>query len=204
MNVVVTLQKEGIGNLFNSGASQDAKQSDVMAYHLYQGGLGLPNRDYYFNTDARTTKIRSGYANYVKQVFQLLGYDSISAKQKAEEHIQLETELAKSSRKLEDLRDPYMNYNKFAISQLSTLTPSISYWENITVKKGVKNIDSVIVGQPEFYKNLDKELNTIPIETWKNYLKFHLIRSTAPYLDSTTYRSYFNFYGTTLRGRIKT
>ena len=202
LNVAADFQSEGIGNLYNSSASQDAKQSDVIAYHLYQGGLGLPNRDYYFNTDARTLKIRNGYSNYLKEVFQLLGNDSVTAKKKAEEHIKLETELARSSRKLEDLRDPYMNYNKFAIGQLSTLTPSIS-WNTLLIKKGVKHIDSVIVGQPEFYKNLDKVLNTTPIETWKNYLRFHLIRSTAPYLDSSTYHSYFNFYGTTLRGALK-
>ena len=202
LNVVADFQIKGIGSLFNSGAGQDAKHSDVMAYHLYQGGIGLPNRDYYFNSDARTVKIRSGYVKYVTEVFELLGYDNNTAKSKAEEHIKLETNLAKSSRKLEDLRDPYSNYNKFAISQLQILTPSIA-WKSILAKKGVRKIDSVIIGQPEFYKNLEVALNSIDIATWKDYLRFHLIRSTAPYLDSTTYKSYFNFYGTTLRGALK-
>ncbi|HEV7620429.1 MAG TPA: M13 family metallopeptidase [Flavisolibacter sp.] len=199
INVASDLQIKGIGNMFSSGAGQDAKQSDVMAYYLVQGGLGLPNRDYYFNTDDRTVKIRKAYSDYVTQVFMMLGSDKTAALKKSAEIIKLETELAKSSRKLEDLRDPYSNYNKFAITDLSRLTPSIS-WKEMLARKNVKHIDSVIVGQPEFYKELEVALNTTPIETWKDYLRFHLIASTAPYLDNAAYQSYFNFYGRTLRG----
>ena len=202
LKVVADLHIKGIGCVFNSGASQDAKQSDKMSYYLGQGGLGLPNRDYYFNEDARTVKIRNGYAGYVTSVFELLGSSREIAVKKREEHIKLETELAKSSRKLEELRDPYRNYNKFAVKELAGLTPSIK-WNSLLSEQGVKNIDSVIVGQPEFYKELEVALRQTPIETWKDYLKFHLIRSTASYLDNSVYMPYFNFYGTTLRGALK-
>ena len=171
--MVADFHTKGISGMFSSYAGQDAKQSDVMAYYLNQGGLGLPNRDYYFNKDQRTSKIRSAYAKYVQEVFRLLGADQVTALKKTKSHIQLETSLAKASRKLEDLRDPYRNYNKFAISQLSDLTPVIS-WTELLARNGVKNIDSVIVGQPEFYRELQVALKNTPIETWKDYLRFHL------------------------------
>lgn len=201
-NVIAQLHIKGIGNTFNEGVYQDAKNSDVMAYYLNQGGIGLPNRDYYFNTDQRNKDIRAAYARYVTSVFQLLGADSTVASKKSTAHIVLETRLAKASRKLEDLRDPYRNYNKFAIANLKSLTPSID-WASMLAQKGVKSVDSVIVGQPEFYKELEAALKTTPLPVWQDYLRFHLIRSTAPYLDSVTYQQNFDFYGKTLRGAQK-
>ncbi|RYY90904.1 MAG: M13 family peptidase, partial [Chitinophagaceae bacterium] len=150
LGVLADFQVKGIGGGFSAGVYQDAKNSDAMAFYLNQGGLGLPNRDYYFNTDSRTAGIRTAYADYVRGVFQTLGGDSVSARQKATQHLQLETRLAKASRKLEDLRDPYRNYNKMAIGDLNKLCPSIN-WNTMLDKQHVKKIDSVIVGQPEFY-----------------------------------------------------
>ena len=132
---------------FSNGVYQDAKNSDVMAYYLSQGGLGLPNRDYYFNTDERTTKVRNEYPNYITKVFVLMGVDEAAAKAKATNIIALETRLAKSSRKLEALRDPYANYNKMAISQLNKMAPKTD-WPAYLKEMGVQRIDSVIVGQP--------------------------------------------------------
>lgn len=201
-NVIAQLHIRGVGNTFNEGVYQDAKNSEVMAYYLNQGGLGLPNRDYYFKTDQRNKDIRVAYDRYVTSVFQLLGADSTTASKKSKSHMALETRLAGASRKLEDLRDPYRNYNKFAITDLKSLAPSID-WASMLAKKGVKSIDSVIVGQPEFYKELEAALKTTPLPVWQDYLRFHLIRSTAPYLDSLTFQQYFDFYGKTLRGAQK-
>jgi putative endopeptidase len=198
-HVVADFHSKGIGGLYNDAVYQDAKKSDVMAYYLSQGGLGLPNRDYYFNTDARTQKIRTAYSVFVADMFRLLGDDAETAKRKSEEHIKMETRLAQSSRKLEALRDDYANYHKYAIKDLYKLAPVID-WPGMLARKGVKNIDSVIVGQPEFYQELGKSLASFPIESWKDYLRFHLLRSTASYLDSATYHTYFKFYGTTIRG----
>ncbi|RYZ21320.1 MAG: M13 family peptidase [Chitinophagaceae bacterium] len=197
--VLSDFQTKGIGGGFDAGVYQDAKNSDVMALYFNQGGLGLPNRDYYFNTDARTTGIRQGYQEYVREVFQTLGNDSMSARQKAALHLQLETRLASASRKLEDLRDPYRNYNKMAVSSLSALCPSIN-WPSFLKQQGVKGIDSVIVGQPEFYKELDAALRGTPVPVLQDYLRFHLLRSTASDLDSSTYLQYFRFYSTKIRG----
>lgn len=201
-HVIAQLQVKGINNSFSEGVYQDAKNSDVMAYYLNQGGLGLPNRDYYFKNDQRNKDIRTAYARYVTSVFELLGADSSLAQKKSAAHIALETKLAEASRKLEDLRDPYKNYNKFAVKDLGRLAPSID-WPAMLSQKGVKSVDSVIVGQPEFYKALEASLKTVPLPVWQDYLRFHVIRSSAPYLDSTTYQQYFTFYGKTLRGAQK-
>jgi putative endopeptidase len=202
LNVAADFNIKGIATLFSDGIYQDAKNSDVMAYYLNQGGLGLPNRDYYFINDKRTSDIRKAYAKYVATVFTTLGDDSATAIEKSRMHLLLETRMAKASRKLEELRDPYKNYNKYAVSGLPKLTPSIN-WPTSFEKKQIKNIDSVIVGQPEFYKELEASLKSVPIEIWKDYMRFHLIKTSASHLDSVTYQTFFNFYGTALRGIIK-
>ncbi|RYY40538.1 MAG: M13 family peptidase [Chitinophagaceae bacterium] len=199
LDVVADLQVKGIGAGFNPGVYQDAKNSDVMALYLNQGGLGLPNRDYYFNNDARTAGIRNAYTQYVRSVFAALGSDSLTAMQQAATHVALETRLAKSSRKLEDLRDPYRNYNKMTVADLGKLCPAID-WPALLRKEDVTGVDSVIVGQPEFYVELDATLRSTPLPVLQDYVRFHLVRATAPYHDSTTYGNYFNFYGKTIRG----
>ena len=201
LHVLADFQIKGIGSGFSAGVGQDSKNSDVYAYYLNQGGLGLPNRDYYFKNDERTQKIRAAYKDYLTKVFQYFAPNKQEAQNWATAHFDFEKRLADSSRKLEDLRDPYKNYNKYAIKDLGKLSPSINWTEMLT-RKGVKTIDSVIVGQPEFFRAFEKNLTT-NLLTWKNYLRFHLIRSTAAYLDHTTYQQYFDFYGKTLRGALK-
>jgi putative endopeptidase len=189
----------GVGVFFGEGPGQDEKNSDVMAYHMSQGGLGLPNRDYYFNTDERTTKIRNEYPNYLRRVFMLMGADSVLASSKAASVVAMETKLASQSRKLEDLRDPYKNYNKMAISGLKTISPTIE-WPSLLDMMGVKHIDSVIIGQPEFYKQLDKVISTENIQTLRDYMAFHLVQSFAAYLSSPFVNVNFEFYSKTIRG----
>ncbi len=192
INEVADLKMKGVNCLFGDYVAQDDKNSDVMAYKLDQGGLGMPNRDYYFKTDARTANIRKAYKEYLIKIFKQLGDDSVAAQKATDAVYNLETKLASASRKLEDLRDPYRNYNKMSGQQLSLLAPVVN-WDNYTKDIGIKKLDSVIVGQPEFYKALNNELNSTPIADWKNYLQFHLIRSFSNYLDSTSFNNAFNF-----------
>jgi putative endopeptidase len=202
LEVNADFHNKGIGVLYDDGIYQDARNSEVMALHLNQGGLGLPNREYYFGTDERTAGIREAYKKHVARVFQLLGNDSAAAQRMSAAHYALETRLAKASRKLEDLRDPYANYNKFAVSDMKSLTPTID-WNYQFNKAGINKLDSVIVGQPEFYKELDAALRTSPLEDWKNYFRFHLIRSMGAFLDDSIVNERFNFYGITLYGAKK-
>jgi len=189
----------GVRALIGPRVSQDDKNSDKMALYLYQSGLGLPNRDYYFNTDTRTKNIRRAYQRHVASTFKLLGQDSTTANANAARVLALETTLAKSSRKLEALRDPYKNYNKLTLAQLDKLTPGVS-WQSWFSQLGVTKVDTVIVGQPEFYQTVGQLLKTKPVDDWKAYLSWQVAREFAPTLSQPFVEENFHFYGTTLRG----
>ena len=199
MAQVAKMHTYGANVFFGEGVQQDAKNSDLMAYGLGQGGIGLPERDYYFNTDPRTTAIRNAYPKYIATMLALTGIDSNEAAKKATDIIALETKLAKASRKLEDLRDPYANYNKMAISDLKKLSPGID-WPTTLKQIGVTKVDSVIVGQPEFFKGLDQVLATEKLQTVKDYLTLNLVRTFASDLSKPFEQANFDFYGKTLRG----
>jgi putative endopeptidase len=189
----------GVRALIGPRVSQDDKNSDKMALYLHQSGLGLPNRDYYFNTDTRTKNIRRAYVRHIANTFKLLGQDSTTANANAARVMALETALAKSSRKLEALRDPYKNYNKMTLAQLDKLTPGLD-WKTWFGQMGATNVDSVIVGQPEFYQTVGQLLKTKPVDDWKAYLTWQVTREFAPTLSQPFVDENFRFYGTTLRG----
>lgn len=198
LTVGADFKTKGINCFFNDYVAQDDKNSEMMAYKLDQGGLGMPNRDYYFNTDDRTAKVRTAYKEYLTKTFKQLGNDESTAQKNATAVYTLETKLAKDSRKLEDLRDPYKNYNKMNWVGLAELAPTIN-WNDFANNTGISKVDSVIVGQPEFYTALSNEIRITPLDDWKNYLRFHLIQSSAAYLDSTSFNNYFE-YRKTLSG----
>ena len=197
--VLAMHQTLGVGPVFGSYILQDEKRSDQQALHFYQGGLGLPDRDYYFNTDARTTNIRNEYVKHLAAMFALMGDDSTKAAKNAAVVMKLETGLAKASRKLEDLRDPYLNYNKMQLTALNSLTPSID-WQNLLEGMHIYNVDSVIVGQPEFFKAVEKSLKSNSIDDWKVYLRWHLVNAFASYLSKPFEQQNFSFYGMTMSG----
>ena len=192
INTVADLDKIGVSALFSSYVSQDDKKSDEMAFKLDQGGLGLPERDYYFNTDSSTTNIRKAYVAHIAKILEFQGRDSISASKTASDILAMETKLAKVSRKLADLRDPYSNYHKMAITDLKKLSSSID-WVTILKNIGVTKIDSVIVGQPEFFKSLDVILKSTPINTWKDYLTYRLVNSFSNALPEKYGVEAFNY-----------
>ena len=189
----------GVRALIGPRVGQDDKNSDKMALYLRQSGLGLPNRDYYFNTDSRTKKVRAEYLKYVAGTFQLLGQPAAMAQANAARVIALETTLAKSSRKLEALRDPYANYHKMSIAQLDKLTPGLD-WKTWLGQLEFTQVDTVIVGQPEFYQTVGQLLKTKPLDDWKAYLTWQVARTFAPTLSQPFVDQNFHFYGTVLRG----
>ena len=198
ISVAAEFHTKGINVFFSDYVAQDDKNSEVMAYQLAQGGLGMPNRDYYFNTDERTAGVRKAYQTYLLKTFMQLGDDSATAKKNAKAVYDLETRLAKSSRKLAALRDPEKNYNKITREALNKLATDLN-WPFYLQKIGVNKLDYAIVGQPEFFTTLDHELVNTPLDDWKNYLRFHLVRASANFLDKTTYDNYFD-YRKTLSG----
>jgi putative endopeptidase len=192
IDVVADMHRKGAGVMFADGVGQDDKNSEANAYFISQGGLGMGNRDYYFDTDEKSASVRKAYQTYVDATFKQLGDDAATASQNTAKLVQLETRLAKASRKLADLRDPYKNYNKMHVSALQATSPSFT-WSVYLDKIGVHKLDSVIVGQPEFLTAFNKELTATPIADWKNYLRFHLVRRNAAYLDSTTFMNSFRY-----------
>ncbi len=197
VDVITYLHSIGISVGFDLGVYQDMKNSEVNAFYIGQGGLGLPNRDYYFNTDARTVKIVKDYKG--KHLPSMLNFINPDYKAASIAVYNLEKALALKSRKLEDLRDPYANYNKMTLQQLQKLTPGVK-WQVVFKQLGIKT-DSVIVGQPEFFTQLNKLLKSTPLATWKNYLRVHVLSSYAEYLNTDVNKENFRFYGFVLRGK---
>ena len=188
----------GVRNFIGSGVSQDAKNSTKMMLHFRQAGLGLPNRDYYFKTDARTSKIRDDYAQH--HIPAMLSLSGLTEPAGASAAFNIEKALADSSRTLVALRDPYRNYNKMAVAKFNQLTPHIN-WTGLLPKLGLNSVDSVIVGQPEYYQALDKALTTYPVAEWKAYLRWKLISAYAVFLNKDVEDENFRFSGTVLSGR---
>ncbi len=189
----------GSGAGFGFYVGQDDKNSAKNAIFLHQGGLGLGQRDYYFNTDEETVTIRTEYVKHVQKMMELIGVKQDLASKNAASIMKLETDLAKASRKLEALRDPIKNYNKMSIAQLNGITPNIDW--NVTLKDfGIAKVDTVIVGQPEFYKALNGMLKSYAIEDWKTYLKWDLVNTYASYLNKEVEDQNFKFYSTVMSG----
>jgi putative endopeptidase len=185
--------------LFGFGVGQDDRISSKNAIFIYQGGLSLPDRRYYFDTDTSAVKIRHKFVEHVTNMFKILGYDASKAKQAADNLMKLETAIAKACRKREDTRDPIKNYNKLSFKQLVASTPELD-WNVFMDGTGLHNVDTVVVGQPEFLTALNGHLKSVSLADWKNYLKFNFIRGLARYLDDKTFLESFSFYNTTLRG----
>ena len=202
MASIAHLHTIGASPAFTFYLGQDDKISTKYALFLGQGGLGLGDRDYYFNTDERTVSIRNEYVKHLQAMMKLIGQDEVSATKNAGTIMKLETDLAKASRKLEVLRDPIKNYNKMTVADLSKSTPNIS-WKAILPVFGVAKADTIIVGQPEFYKALNSLVKTYSIEDWKTYLKWDLVNSYASYLNSAIENQNFKFYSTVLNGVSK-
>lgn len=196
LKVITNLHQIGVPVAFDLGIYQDMKNSEVNALYLSQGGLGLPNRDYYFNKDAQTLKVANDYKT--KHLVRMLAYLNPNFSSSATAVYSLEKQLATKSRKLEDLRDPYENYNKMSIASLNKLTPKIN-WNTVFSAMSIQT-DSVIVGQPEFFIQLNKLLSNTPLSTWKNYLRFHLLSNYAGYLHKKVNNEDFRFYGKVVRG----
>ena len=185
--------------MFSFYVTQDDRISSKNAIFIWQGGLSLPDRSFYFAEDVRAVGIRQKFLEHLANTFRIIGYSESVAKETAQRLMKLETAVARTSRKREDTRDPLKNYNKIAYRNLQHSTPELD-WSEFMKGVGLQNVDTVIVGQPEFLSALNGYLKSFPLEDWKNYLKYQLVRGLGGYIDDRTYIELFNFYSTTLRG----
>lgn len=149
---VMTEYQNGDAAMFRMGVSPDDKNSNLERLQFNQGGLGLPNRDYYLNTDPKSKEILAQYEAYITKVFTLSGVSEADAKAKAKSIVALETKMAKASKSRVELRNPQANYNLFALNDFNKMVPTLELKSNLD-KLGYE-VDTVLVGQPEFFKKL--------------------------------------------------
>jgi putative endopeptidase len=191
--------KEGDGFLFALYVGPDDRISTKNAVNLGQASLNLPNRDYYFNADSATLNIRKKYLEYIVKLFTLTGTDQGTAKKNADAILKLETEIAASHSTPVELRDPVKNYNKYAVADLQKELPDLNL-RDILNRMLIKT-DTVLVGQPKYYKALNTLLKSQPLDVWKAKLKFKAISDAAPALSKDFRDARFDFYGKTLSGQ---
>lgn len=196
---VARLHSQGTRVLFFFSSEQDDKNSQQVIGAAGQGGLGLPDRDYYIKEDDKSKQIRDQYVEHVTNMMQLAGDSPEQAAAEARTVMGIETAMARASKTRVELRDPESNYHKMEPAQLRGLTPDFS-WETYFRNVGFPSIHAVNVGQPEFFQALDKQLKTAPLADWKVYLRWHLIHTSAPALSAKFVDENFSFYGRTLTG----
>ena len=196
--VVAAFHSEGIGGIFGAGVGPDAKNSSIYAFELRQGGLSLPDRDYYLKDSFAPQ--REAYLAHVTRMFTLLGEKPDDAATNAATVLDIETELAKASRTRVELRDPNKNYNKFSTAELVQKNPAIQ-WKVYLSSRDIKELPYAIVGQPEFFDAVDKLAQGRPLDDWKVYLRWHLLHNAAPFLPSAVEDENFAFFGKTLSGQ---
>jgi endothelin-converting enzyme/putative endopeptidase len=184
---------------FRAGTDQDALDSSLVIVSVDAGGLGLPDRDYYLKTDAKSVKLREQYIEYIEHLDMLAGASERQAKADADATLQIETALATASLTRVQRRDPHNLYHMMVITDLDKLTPSID-WTAFLSAHGATTVAKLNVSQPEFMRALQTELSTEPVDALQAYLRFHLLTATAPYLAQPFSNTYFDFYSKTLRG----
>ena len=193
------LQSSRSNAIFGFGSNQDFANSEQVIAFASAGGLGLPDRDYYTNTDPKSEETRAKYLEHVARMFELLGDAPAAAKAEAQTVMQIETTLAKASLTQVELRDPYKQFHKMAWPKLASMTHSFgwtAYWK----ASGLPAVGMVNVTEPAFFAEVEKQLNARPLSEWKTYLRWHAVHNRAPYLSSAFVKEDFDFFSKHLRG----
>jgi putative endopeptidase len=189
----------GLHALFGFASGQDDKDSTRIIAQAFQGGLGLPDRDYYTKQDQPSKGLRQQYVEHIAKMFTLMEESASQATTHAQKVLAIETSLAKQARTRSELRDPQRNYNKMSLAQLQALTPDFN-WTDYLIELKLTNPGDINVGQPDFFKAANELLKTTSLDEWKAYLRWHLIKDMAPMLSSDFVNENFRFYEATLRG----
>jgi putative endopeptidase len=192
------LNKKGISGMMGFYVYSDFKNSNANTCYLGQTGLGLPDKDFYF--EAQYEPIKKEYTEHIERMFICLGQTAVEAKTNAQIIMKIETELAKVSQNATEQRDVEKQYNPISSIQLKVLRPNIN-WDVYFLTIGIKTPDILVLNQPKFYEGLNTTINTISIPEWKVFLKWKLISEAAPYLSSNFVNESFKFNGTVLAGK---
>ncbi|HEY0042135.1 MAG TPA: M13 family metallopeptidase [Flavisolibacter sp.] len=184
VNEIATLRTKGVASpLFGMFVAQDRKNVNLYIPQIGQGGTTLPDRDYYIKNDARSNTIRTAYRTHLEKMFSLVGENAATAAYSADAIMRIETALAKAQMSRVEMRDPYKTYNKFAVKDLSVQTPGLE-WSSLLKQMKVQGADTVLVSNPSFLKTADILLTALPLQDWKTYLRWNVLRGAAPYLSN--------------------
>jgi putative endopeptidase len=196
---IAHLHELGIGAFFRFTSNQDAKNSTMVIAQAFQGGLGMPDRDYYTKEDAASKKLRDQYVEHMTKMFTLAGDQADKAAEHANKVMALETSLAKPARTRVQLRDPQKNYNKMKQAELQALTPDWN-WADYFKELKLTEPGEINVGQPDFFQAANQVFASTPIDDWKIYLRWHLLHSMAGSLSRDFVDEDFGFFTKTLTG----
>jgi putative endopeptidase len=193
------LQQQGFSVLFRFTSNQDAKDSTQVIAWALQGGLGLPERDYYLRADEKSKKLRDDYSKHVAKMLELLGDSPEKATAEAATVMSIETSLAKASMSNVDLRDPNKTYHKMTIAEVQSVTPNFS-WDTYLRDLGHADVRELNVAQPDFFAALNTQLTSTPLGDWKTYFRWHVVDSAAPGLPEKFVNEDFDFRSRILTG----
>ncbi len=194
------LQTFGLSPFFYVFSNADKKNSEMVIANIYQSGLGLPDRDYYFRTDEESKQLREAYMTHLTKMFVFLKDAPEVAAKNAQTIMKIETQLAKASLTQVENQDPQKTYNKMTVDALGKLTPNID-WKAYLKNIGYPEITEINIYQPGFLKELSSMMNTVAVDDWKAFMRWSLINSTAAYLSRDFEDQNFDFYYRTLSGQ---
>jgi putative endopeptidase len=192
VTTLAVLRREGMGASFGFSGQPDYKHSSMTIAGASQGGLGLPDRDYYRRTDSATTALRAAYLTHVSRTLQLLGDAPATADSESARIMALETALANASLTRVQLRDPSARYHKMSLAQADAITPHLD-WAAFMKAAGAPAADSINIAQPDFFKGLDSLLTAVPVADWQAYLRWHVARGASTALSSAFVNEAFTF-----------
>jgi predicted metalloendopeptidase len=196
---VSRLQGYGVSALFEVDSTQDFKNSSLVIGEIDQGGLGLPDRDYYTREDDKSKQVRAEYVKHVARMFELMGDDPAQSAAEAKTVMSIESQLAQASQTNVERRDPQAVYHPMSPGAIETLAPDFS-WDDYFAANALAGKDDLNVTAPDFFREMEKLLTSVPISDWKTYLRWHLINEAAPALSSKFVDEDFHFKGTVLTG----
>ncbi len=191
--------RSGSSAFFNFGSEQDAKDSTKVIAGFGQGGLGLPDRDYYFKTDPKSVEQRKQYVEHLQKMFALLGSSPAEAAKQAQAVMTIETALAQGSLDRVSLRDPEKTYHKMTVAELTALGPGFE-WAKFFKSVGAPSLQSLDVSEPDFVRAFNGVIDSTSLDDLKTYLTWHLAHSNITVLPSAFVDENFNFYSKTLGG----
>lgn len=196
---VARLHQEQVSAFFGFGSEPDPKNARMNIANIDQGGLGLPERDFYFRTDAKSVEIRQKYVQHIAKMFELIGINSAEAKKKADIVMAIETQLAKASLDITSLRDPQKTLHEMSTSELVAISPRFQFTEFLR-DVGSPEFSRLNVSVPDFVKAFNSVLEAHSIEEIKDYLRWHYVSSSAKLLPKAFVDENFSFYGQVLSG----